>query len=138
VAAEHCQYRARNRTVAGTHEYPGELKVLLGRCADILDGTANPDSVIVVVIRPDLEVEQVLLRPEVGAFALVIEAHGTITQEVSWSNVLSEFIATTQTHRSLTNGIQRAVDLTICVSDKSKRRGKSIRTGSCLWLTPMR
>lgn len=44
-----------------TDEDPGKLKVLLGRCAKILDSTADPNGMVFIVVRANLQVEHVLL-----------------------------------------------------------------------------
>jgi hypothetical protein len=73
--------RKENSTLFVTYEDPGQFEILLSRCAEVLDSTASPNSVVIVVIRTRSKLHHILLRPKVGALSLVVEAHCTITQE---------------------------------------------------------
>jgi hypothetical protein len=65
-----------------TYEYPREVKVQFRRLRDVLDCAANPDRVVIVVVRAYLKLDRVLCGHEVRSASLVVEAHRTITEEV--------------------------------------------------------
>ena len=67
-----------------TYEDPGQVKVELSRLADVLDGAANPDGVVVVVVRAGGQLDGVLGRHEVRPVTLIVVRHEAVTEEVGW------------------------------------------------------